>query len=98
MLGGPCVGKGTQCKKLAQDLSLVHLSVGDLLRAEADNKILGAMKTGGLVDNERVQAVLEKHLVEHISQGNTFFLLDGFPRSIEQATTFKNRVSAAIVF
>ena len=60
--------------------------------------IRAAMNAGGLVDNELVQAVLDKDLVEHISRGNTFFLLDGFPRSTEQAMAFKNRVSAAIVF
>ena len=100
-LGGPGVGKGTHCKKLAEHFPpLEHLSVGDLLREEAKESnaedrgiIHGAMKAGGLAPNERVQAVLEKHLLKHISRGKTCFLLDGFPRSMEQATAFKARVS-----
>ena len=34
VLGGPGVGKGTQCSKLVQDFQFKHLSAGDLLRAE----------------------------------------------------------------
>ena len=36
VLGGPGAGKGTQCSKLAQDFGFVHLSAGDLLRAERE--------------------------------------------------------------
>ena len=103
-VGGPGVGKGTHCKRLAHELQLQHVSVGDLLRAEAkknaenEETILGAMKAAGLAPNELVQAVLEKYLVEHISRGDKYFLLDGFPRSMEQATTFKSRVSAINIF
>lgn len=37
MLGGPGAGKGTQCGKLVEDYGFVHLSAGDLLRAERDS-------------------------------------------------------------
>jgi UMP-CMP kinase len=38
VLGGPGVGKGTQCYKLVQDFGFIHLSAGDLLRAERERK------------------------------------------------------------
>ncbi|KAL8794949.1 MAG: hypothetical protein Q9195_002531 [Heterodermia aff. obscurata] len=98
MLGGPCVGKGTHCKDLAKKTPpYVHISVGDLLRAEAKKfaeekaSIEGAMEAGGLVSNEKVQAVLEKHIAEHLAGGMRHFLLDGFPRSVEQAREFWRR-------
>jgi UMP-CMP kinase len=37
VLGGPGAGKGTQCARLVEDFGFVHLSAGDLLRAERDS-------------------------------------------------------------
>ena len=51
------------------------------------------MRAGGLVPNEVVQEVLEDYLVQNVRQGRTYFLVDGFPRSLEQADAFKRRVS-----
>ena len=103
ILGGPCVGKGTHCKQLAKDLAITHLSVGDLLRAETDKPeakntaiIIDSMRAGGLVPNEIVQDILEDYLARDVRQGKTSFLVDGFPRSLEQAEAFKGRVSIVL--
>jgi len=98
--GGPAVGKGTHCNSLAVELGVTHVSVGDLLRAEtkkpgAQHKALieERMLEGSLAPNDIVQEILEDFLVENIKQGSTKFLIDGFPRSKEQASDFQGRVS-----
>ena len=98
--GGPGVGKGTQCKKLADDLSAAHLSVGDLLRAEASRvlaeegtDIVAIMEDGKLVPKELVQEVLKRYVDQKVQQGITRILLDGFPRSMDQMTLFESSVS-----
>ena len=98
VLGGPCVGKGTHCKKLAQELPVTHVSVGDLLRAVEEknpnyNTVLERMEAGRLVSTEIVQETLEKFLFENLAKDKKHFLVDGFPRSVEQAQAFEDRVS-----
>jgi adenylate kinase len=88
-LGPPGAGKGTQALLIAGELGIPHLSTGDLLRAavaagtplgkEAD----GFMRSGGLVPDRLVLRILS----ERIGKPDTGpgFLLDGFPRTLEQA-------------
>ena len=101
LAGGPGVGKGTQCTRLASDLGAAHLSVGDLLRREASKvlekhriDIVAYMRDGKLVPKEIVQSVLEDDLVLNIKAGKTRILLDGFPRSMDQMVLFEASVSA----
>eukprot|EP00437_Effrenium_voratum_P048713 CAMPEP_0181525952 /NCGR_PEP_ID=MMETSP1110-20121109/69233_1 /TAXON_ID=174948 /ORGANISM="Symbiodinium sp., Strain CCMP421" /LENGTH=1445 /DNA_ID=CAMNT_0023656773 /DNA_START=54 /DNA_END=4392 /DNA_ORIENTATION=- len=95
--GGPGCGKGTQCAKLREDFNLIHLSTGDLMRAEvASESYLGGeiekhMKAGSLVPDEIVLALLKKAMVKH--QDTNRFLLDGFPRSVDQAKTFERDIA-----
>ena len=100
VLGGPGVGKGTQCVRLAGDLGAAHLSVGDLLRTEAKKElseqktdIMAVMGEGKLVPMEIVQTVLKSNIDDNIQRGITRILLDGFPRSMEQRTLFETSVS-----
>lgn len=100
VLGGPGVGKGTQCVRLAEDLGAAHLSVGDLLRTEAKKElseqktdIMAVMGEGKLVPMEIVQTVLKSNIDDNIQRGITRILLDGFPRSMEQRTLFETSVS-----
>lgn len=93
--GGPGVGKGTQCVRLAADLGLVHISVGDLLREEAESSspardfhLETVMKTASLVPYHHVRNTLNNCLLKHVQNGRTRFLIDGFPRSKEQAQFF----------
>ena len=51
------------------------------------------MQEGGLAPNEIVQDILENHLVQNVMQNKTNFLVDGFPRNMEQASAFQDRVS-----
>ncbi len=86
-LGPPGAGKGTQAERLSKKHHLVHLSTGDLLRAEvASNSLLGRqadalMKEGELVSDELVLSIVESRL----KLINTGWLLDGFPRTVGQA-------------
>ena len=87
-LGPPGAGKGTQAEVLCKAEGLLHLSTGDLLRAEVeDGTPLGKraaeiMKRGELVNDELVLSIVEKKLSEINNQG---WLLDGFPRNVAQA-------------
>lgn len=86
-LGPPGAGKGTQAQRLAQSHNLLHLSTGDLLRAEvtAGSKLgrqaEAVMARGELVSDELVLAIVRSRL----QQGNGGWLLDGFPRNLTQA-------------
>lgn len=90
IMGAPAAGKGTQCEKIVEEHSLVHISVGDLLRAEvAAGSPEGAkakeyMDGGRLVPNEVVVDMVKNRLAQPdaVSKG---WLLDGYPRSGEQA-------------
>ncbi|KAK9824179.1 hypothetical protein WJX72_008350 [[Myrmecia] bisecta] len=88
--GAPAAGKGTQCAKIVDKFGLVHVSVGDLLRAEvergteAGKKAQQYMDQGDLVPNEVVVEMVKNRL----SQGDVKehgWLLDGYPRSASQA-------------
>ena len=89
MLGPPGAGKGTQAKKLAQALDLVHISTGDLFRVNLKNETeLGQlaqsyMNKGELVpDDVTIQMVEERLSRPDCDKGA---VLDGFPRTPAQA-------------
>ena len=85
-------GKGTQAELLANDLDLVHLSVGDIFRWHVQRHTkLGAqvrriMAAGQLVDDELVESVMRDRLAIH--DWNYGFIVDGFPRNARQAEFF----------
>lgn len=98
-IGGPGVGKGTQCTQLAKELDLVHVSVGDLLRAKPKRALLeigvdieGRMRDGLLAPVEIVHETLQSFLVKEMREGKRVFLVDGFPRSLEQVCYFEDHV------
>jgi adenylate kinase len=86
-LGPPGAGKGTQAQQLAAHHDLLHLSTGDLLRAEVKagtplgQEAEAVMARGELVSDALVLAIVRQRLEHH--QGG--WLLDGFPRNPEQA-------------
>jgi len=90
VLGGPGAGKGTMCELAETQLGWTHLSTGDLLRAEREAggptsaKIEEYMTAGKLVPNE-ITVTLLKNAMERVTRttGKTNFLLDGFPRSLD---------------
>ena len=100
VLGGPGSGKGTQCENLVRDYSFKHLSAGDLLREEQDRKesefgdmIREYIKEGRIVPMEVTIQLLENAMNHEISEsGNRKFLIDGFPRAMDQALKFEEVV------
>ncbi len=86
-LGPPGAGKGTQAQRLADARQLLHLSTGDLLRAEVKaGSPLGleaqaVMARGELVSDALVLAIVRSRLEGHAGG----WLLDGFPRNLAQA-------------
>lgn len=89
MLGPPGAGKGTQAERLVAKYGLAHISTGEILRSAVKNKtVLGEkaqkfMEQGQLVPDEVVVGIVTERLREADCDGGA--LLDGFPRTIEQA-------------
>ncbi|UCH78442.1 MAG: adenylate kinase [Candidatus Coatesbacteria bacterium] len=86
LIGPPGAGKGTIAARLAARFGLVHLSTGDLLReASAAGTPLGE-KTKAYVDAGRLvpQEILGEVVAERV-RGERAFVLDGYPRTVEQA-------------
>eukprot|EP01027_Heterolobosea_sp_BB2_P027024 GEZU01042201.1.p1 GENE.GEZU01042201.1~~GEZU01042201.1.p1 ORF type:complete len:242 (+),score=90.28 GEZU01042201.1:100-825(+) len=97
VLGGPGSGKGTQCANLVKEFGFVHLSAGDLLRAEKDsgtpegNMIADMIKNGQIVPGEVTIRLLKKAMSKY--PADTTFLIDGFPREMKQALDFERQVT-----
>ncbi|KAG2225320.1 hypothetical protein INT45_005564 [Circinella minor] len=100
VLGGPGSGKGTQCANIKNDYGFVHLSAGDLLREEQQREgsefkelIQTCIREGKIVPMEVTIALLEKSMQEAIdTDGKKRFLVDGFPRKMDQAIKFEKMV------
>jgi adenylate kinase len=89
MFGPPGSGKGTQSVTLAEKYNLLHLSTGDMLRAELaagtemGKKMSAIMAAGELVPDEVVIAMIA-HKID-ATKDKKGFIFDGFPRTVEQA-------------
>ena len=89
LLGPPGAGKGTQAKLLSERFNIPHISTGDILRDEVgENSQLGHrvakfVKSGELVPDDIVVEVVINRLTKPDAQGG--FILDGFPRTLNQA-------------
>jgi UMP-CMP kinase len=100
VLGGPGAGKGTQCANLVRDYGFTHLSAGDLLREEQDRPgsefgemIKTYIKEGQIVPMEVTIQLLENAMNAEIEKsGGRKFLIDGFPRKMDQALKFEEVV------
>jgi len=92
VLGAPGSGKGTQCSLIAEKFGFTHLSTGDLLRAEVDSggplasEITAIMARGELVATSLILKIVESAMA---ASGSTKFLLDGYPRALDQAVQFE---------
>lgn len=97
VLGGPGSGKGTNCTKIVENFGYVHLSAGDLLRAERESgsplaeMINTYIKEGKIVPAE-VTVRLLRNAME--SSGNSKFLIDGFPRDMQNLECWRENMSA----
>ena len=89
LLGPPGAGKGTQAVKLAENLGVPQVSTGDLFRPNSSTGTkLGLeakkyMDAGDLVPASLTNALVDDRLDDADLAGG--FILDGFPRSVEQA-------------
>ena len=98
LLGPPGAGKGTQAERLAKSLGIVHLSSGDILRAERKNETeLGRraqdyMDRGVLVPDDLILDMMMAHVGR--PEAERGFLLDGFPRTVVQARGLDERLTA----
>ncbi|KAF8433834.1 UMP-CMP kinase [Terfezia claveryi] len=100
VLGGPGAGKGTQCANIVRGYGFAHYSAGDLLRIEQarpDSEFGELIKTyireGKIVPMEVTVALLENAMRDEIKKtGTKRFLIDGFPRQMDQALKFEQDV------
>jgi adenylate kinase len=89
LIGAPGSGKGTQAVRLAERFGITHISSGDLLRQHVrDETQIGLtikqyVDAGDLVPDSVVMDMLYKPVVAATEQGG--YVLDGFPRTVEQA-------------
>lgn len=89
LLGPPGAGKGTQSTRIVERFGIPQLSTGDMLRAAvAAGTPVGLeakaiMESGGLVPNEVVVGIVADRIEE--ADARNGFILDGFPRTVEQA-------------
>jgi len=89
LFGAPGSGKGTQAAFISRDHGIPHISTGDMLREAARNgtevglKARSFMDRGALVPDEVMIEVVAQRLAK--DDANKGFLLDGFPRTVEQA-------------
>ncbi|MGD2093856.1 MAG: adenylate kinase [Phycisphaerales bacterium] len=97
LLGAPGAGKGTQCKNIVTKYNLLHLSSGDILRkeraagSELGEKARSFMDSGALVPDEIIIEMMAKAIKEAPDSG---FILDGFPRTVNQATKLDESLNA----
>lgn len=93
-LGAPGAGKGTQAKRISEKYDIPHISTGDILRANIkEGTELGKLAKsyidkGALVPDEVIIKVMQARLAEDDCKKG--YLLDGFPRTIEQAKALDN--------
>ena len=107
VLGGPGAGKGTQCEVCSLELGWVHISAGDLLRAERKSGskqaelIESIIVAGKIVPSEITVGLLHKEMQRVVQEeGKRNFLIDGFPRNTENQAAWESVVGddATIAF
>lgn len=99
LIGPPGSGKGTQGSRLAERLAVEHIAAGDLLRAEVaagtpvGEKVADLLERGELVPDKIVIDLVLPRVVDAARAGG--YLLDGFPRSVEQAQAARGLAARA---
>jgi adenylate kinase len=98
LLGPPGAGKGTQALKLAEKLGIPQISTGDLFRSnitrgtELGLEAKRYLDAGDLVPSDLTNALVDKRLDE--ADAADGFILDGYPRSVDQAEALTRMLSA----
>ena len=94
LLGMPGAGKGTQAEFIQKDFGLANISTGAMMRevsrseSELATRVQSYLSSGALVPNE----IIVEMLVERVGKDDCLkgFLLDGFPRNLEQGKALDN--------
>lgn len=102
-LGPPGVGKGTYASRIASFLGLEHISAGDVVRKRAqegdiDPILCQDMEKGKLLPDEVVSDFVVDRIHKSRRQGMLGYVLDGFPRTVEQAKFFALEETLHAVF
>ena len=98
-LGPPASGKGTQTERLSEELGLPHIDTGSLLRAEIaaqteEGKLIkDIIEKGNLAPAPLVARIIIKKLFSEEAKNG--YILDGYPRSIEQAELMEKELEKA---
>lgn len=93
IMGGPGAGKGTMSAKIVEKFNVNHISTGDIFRSEIGKgtslgmEAKGYMDKGLLVPDEVVNNMVKSYL-ENLEDRKNGFLLDGYPRTLDQAKAF----------
>jgi UMP-CMP kinase len=102
VLGGPGAGKGTQCKLIEEEFKYVHLSAGDLLREERQRPgseygelIETYIREGRIVPVE-ITCNLLKRAMERHGWDHGKFLIDGFPRNVDNLQGWKKATDGLV--
>ena len=96
LFGPPGAGKGTQADRLQRDFRLPYIATGDMLRANVNEgtplgrKAKGFMDAGDLVPDDLIVAMVAARLEE--ADARDGFILDGFPRTVEQANALDGQL------
>jgi len=99
LFGPPGAGKGSQAPKIVDKLSIPQLSTGDMLRAavaagsDVGKQAKDVMASGGLVSDELVVSIIRERITEDDCKPG--FILDGFPRTVEQAKMLDEMLSSS---
>ncbi len=97
LMGPPGAGKGTQAAELVKKYDIPHISTGDMFRAavkegtELGKKAKAVMDAGGLVPDEITIGIVRERLAKDDCKKG--FILDGFPRTVEQADALQKILS-----
>lgn len=89
LIGPPGSGKGTQAARMAERLSIPHISTGDILRAAVKaqsplgQQVGSIMAAGGLVGDDLITDLVRERLT--MADARRGFILDGYPRTVSQA-------------
>ena len=100
LLGLPGSGKGTQGAVLSEELAIPHISTGDILRkmvleGDKDSKLLAKyMSEGKLVPSDLVNQLVKRFILSDACKDGC--ILDGYPRTLEQAEYFIENIDANI--
>ena len=99
IMGPPGAGKGTQAKLIAEHYQIPAISTGDIFRAmkNADTplarQVRAIMESGGYVSDEITNEIVEDRLAQSDCQPG--FLLDGYPRTLQQVQTLDDYLAEA---